>query len=142
MSQLPKLRRRRGGRVILDGSEQVYPILRALADLYYEDPEGIGDVLVAIADLDKAAECERDLDGLGSSEHARDDLVNQLLDELGGAELHFDHRANHYAVMQARRVAHEAQHLATQLTSRAAEVTRLAAIARGERERENGRILP
>lgn len=134
MGYLPKFRRHRGGCAVLDASEQAHTLLRDLADLYYEDPEGVGDMLITIRDLDNAAEAERHLDGLGHAEHDRDDLVQQLLNEIGGAEFHFDHRIAHYSVMQARRVAHEAAVLAQDLRERAEELTRLAAIARGERE--------
>ncbi|WP_328404025.1 hypothetical protein OHS70_34325 [Streptomyces sp. NBC_00390] len=138
MGYLPKLRRRRGGCAVLDGGEQAHSLLRELADLYYEDSEGVGDMLTTIAELDKAAERERHLDGLGDSEHARDNLVNQLLDEIGGAELHFDPHVTHHALMQARKVAHEARTLAIALEARAEELTRLAVIARGERAVESG----
>ncbi|MFI9149455.1 hypothetical protein [Streptomyces sp. NPDC053367] len=99
---LPVLRREHKGALVLDGSEVARGQIRALADLYREDPERVGEMLAAIADLGDRAEHERDLDGLGRAEHERDDLVEELLDDIGGAHTHLDGRVNHNALMQAR----------------------------------------
>ncbi|MFD5430315.1 hypothetical protein [Streptomyces sp. NPDC127084] len=134
MSYLPILRRKCGGLLALDGSAAAHRQIRALADLYREDPEGVGDMLIDIADLRDRAECERELDGLGHAEHVRDGIVDELLQEIGGAETRLDGRVNHFALMQARSLAHEARHIAAAAERRADELAALTAIARGVRE--------
>ncbi|MFH9246712.1 hypothetical protein ACH4LK_14930 [Streptomyces lydicus] len=134
MSYLPTLRRERKGALVLDGSSAAHEQIRTLADLYREDPEGVGDMLIRIADLKDQAERERALDGLGHAEHVRDEIVGELLDELGGAEIHLDPRDTHHALMQARSLAHQAQQIAGAAKCRADELAVLAAVARGARE--------
>ncbi|MBX7551515.1 hypothetical protein K1Y78_26620 [Streptomyces sp. tea 10] len=134
MSYLPTLRREHKGALVLDGSAAAHEQIRVLADLYREDPEGVGDMLIQIADLKDQAERERDLDGLGHAERMRDEIVSELLDELGGAETHLDPRDNHYALMQARSLAHQARRIGDAAEQRAEELAALTAVARGVRE--------
>ncbi|UNO42175.1 hypothetical protein [Streptomyces sp. MST-110588] len=134
MSYLPTLRREHKGAIVLDGSAAAHEQIRALADLYREDPEGVGDMLIQIADLKGQVECERDLDGLGHAEHVRDEIVSELLDEIGGAETRLDPRDNHHALMQARSLAHQARRIGDAAQQRADELAALTAVARGVRE--------
>ncbi|MFH9227652.1 hypothetical protein [Streptomyces lydicus] len=134
MSYLPTLRREHKGALVLDGSAAAHEQIRTLADLYREDPEGIGDMLIQIADLKDQAERERDLDGLGHAEHIRGEIAAELLNELGGAEIHLDRRDNHHALMQARSLAHQARRIADAAQQRADELAVLTAVARGARE--------
>lgn len=71
----------------LDVSDLVETLVRQLADNYADDPEGIGDELARIAELGAAAVNERYLDGAGYAEHERDSLVEQLVDDMGGARM-------------------------------------------------------
>ncbi|MCK7627251.1 hypothetical protein MUU72_29850 [Streptomyces sp. RS10V-4] len=134
MPYLPALRREREGVLVLDGSVAARELIRLLADLYREDPEGVGDVLIQIAELKDQAECERNLDGLGYVEHMRDEIVQEVLDEIGGAETHLDPRVNHHALMQARSLAHQAGQICEAARRRAEELAVLTAAARGVRE--------
>ncbi|MGM9465362.1 hypothetical protein [Streptomyces murinus] len=134
MTYLPILRREHKGALVLDGSDAASEHIRALADLYREDPEGVGDMFIRVAELRDQAERERDLDGLGHAEHMRDEIVDELLDEIGGAKVHLDPRDNHHALMQARRLAHQAQQIAGAAQQRADELAALTAVARGVRE--------
>lgn len=136
MSYLPTLRREHKGALVLDGTATARAQIRALADLYREDPEGVGDLLIQIADLGDRAERERDLGGLGYAEHARDEIVEELLDEIGGAQVHLDPRVNHHALMQARSLAFQANQIARAATDRAEELAKLTAVARGAREQK------
>ncbi|MEU2558419.1 hypothetical protein ABZ626_03590 [Streptomyces longispororuber] len=135
MTHLPTLRREHKGALVLDGSAAAREYILALADLYREDPEGVGDMLTGIADLKDQVERERILDGLGRAEHARDDMITELLVEIGGAEFHLDPRENHHALMQARRVAYQAACIAEAFRCRAEELAAQTAVARGERRR-------
>ncbi|KAB1989819.1 hypothetical protein [Streptomyces triticiradicis] len=135
MSYLPILRRAHKGALVLDGAAAAHEQIRNLADLYREDPEGVGDMLIQIADLKDQAERERDLDGLGHAEHVRDSIVGELLDEIGGAQIHLDPRDNHHALMQARSLAHQAHRIADVAGQRASELAVLTAVARSARER-------
>ncbi|MCZ4099809.1 hypothetical protein [Streptomyces sp. H39-C1] len=134
MSYLPTLRRAHNGAIALDGSAAAHEQISALADLYREDPEGVGDMLIEIADLKDRAERERDLDGLGHAEHMRDAIVTELIHEIGGAEIHLDPRDNHHALMQARSLAHHARRIGDAAQQRADQLAALTAIARGVRE--------
>lgn len=134
MNYLPTLRCEHKGAIVLDGSAAAHEQLRTLADLYREDPEGVGDMLIQIADLGGQVECERALDGLGHAEHVRDEIVGELLDELGGAEIHLDPRDNRHALMQVRSLAHQARHIADAAQRRVDELVVLTAVARGVRE--------
>ncbi|MEW2081067.1 hypothetical protein [Streptomyces sp. NPDC005283] len=138
MSYLPTLRREHKGALVLDGSSAAHEQIRTLADLYREDPEGVGDMLIQIADLKDQAERERDLDGLGRAEHVRDEIVDELLDDMGGAKIHLDPRVNHHALMQARRLAFQAGWIAQAAQGRANELAALTAVARGVREEKRG----
>ncbi|WP_411142301.1 hypothetical protein [Streptomyces sp. x-80] len=133
MSYLPTLRREHKGALVLDSSAAAHEQIRALADLYREDPEGVGDMLIRVADLKDRAERERALDGLGHAEHVRDEIVGELLSEIGGGEIHLDPRDNHHALMQARSLAHQARCIANAAQRRADELAVLTAVARGVR---------
>ncbi|WJV48924.1 hypothetical protein [Streptomyces flavofungini] len=141
MTYLPTIRREHKGALVLDGGAAAHEQIRLLADLYREDPEGVGDALTEIADLENQVERERCLDGLGHAEHRRDEIVQELLDEIGGAELHLDPRESHHALMQARSLAHHAQFIADAARRRADELAALTAIARQVRE-QGRRPLP
>ncbi|MEU6475350.1 hypothetical protein ABZ858_00395 [Streptomyces sp. NPDC047017] len=134
MTYLPILRRGHKGALVLDSNAAASEYIRTLADLYREDPEGIGEMLIRIAELRDRAERERDLDGLGHAEHVRDEIVDDLLDEIGGAEIHLDPRDNHHALMQARRLAYQARQIGDAAQQRADELAALTAVARGVRE--------
>lgn len=134
MPYLPNLRREHKGALVLDGGAAAHEQIRLLADLYREDPEGVGDMLIQIADLKDQAERERDFDGLGRAEHMRDEIVEELLDEIGGAEIHLDPRDNHHALMQARSLAHQAGRIHEAAQRRAEELAVLTAVARGARD--------
>ncbi|TQK44389.1 hypothetical protein FBY35_5893 [Streptomyces sp. SLBN-118] len=134
MSYLPTLRHEQKGAIVLDGGDAAHELIRTLADLYREDPEGVGDMLIQVASLKDQAERERDLDGLGRAEHLRDEIVAELLNEIGGAEIHLDPRDNHYALMQARSLAYQARRIAEAAQQRADELAVLTAVARGARE--------
>ncbi|WP_329318017.1 hypothetical protein [Streptomyces sp. NBC_01262] len=134
MNYLPILRRGHKGALMLDSTSAAHEQIRSLADLYRQDPEGVGDMLIQIADLKDRVECERELDGLGHAEHVRDEIVGELLDDIGGARVHLDHRANHRALMQARDLAHQAMHIAGAAQRRAEELAVLTAVARQVRE--------
>ncbi|MCZ1009937.1 hypothetical protein [Streptomyces lydicus] len=71
----------------LDVSDLVESLVRQLAENYADDPEGIDAELARIAELGVAAENERHLDGAGYAEHERDSLVEQFVDEMGGARM-------------------------------------------------------
>ncbi|MFD9792077.1 hypothetical protein ACFWXK_14125 [Streptomyces sp. NPDC059070] len=134
MPYLPTLRRTCMGALVIDRTLAAHEQARALADLYREDPEGVGDMLIEIADLSDQAERQRDLCGLGHAEHVRDDLVEELLDELGGARLCLHPHDAHHALMQARSLARQAQQNANISHQYAEELTALTAVARGVRE--------
>ncbi|MEU4166156.1 hypothetical protein AB0F46_04620 [Streptomyces sp. NPDC026665] len=134
MSYLPILRRAHKGALVLDSAAAAHEQIRNLADLYREDPEGVGGMLVQIADLKDQAELERDLDGLGHAEHVRDSIVGELLDEIGGAQIHLDPRDNHHALMQARSLAYQAHRIADAAQQRVSELAVLTAVARSARE--------
>lgn len=143
MNYLPILRRGRGGALVLDSSSAAREQLHCLADLYRQDPEGVGDMLIKIADLKDLAECERNLGGLGLAGPVRDEIVGELLGDIGGAEVHLDHRENRRALMQTRNLAHQALDIADVAHQRADELevrTALARQARGER-RKNPRFV-
>ncbi|MFE9553129.1 hypothetical protein ACFYOD_06555 [Streptomyces sp. NPDC006703] len=131
MKYLPALRHEHLGAIALDASDSLEECIRALADLYREDPEAVGDMLVEIADLKDRAELERDLDGLGHAEHCRDELVAELLGDIGGAKTYLDPRVSHFALMQARSLAFEAERIAVAANERANELAKLTAIVRG-----------
>lgn len=71
----------------LDVSDLVETLVRQLAENFADDPEGVGDELARIAGLGAAAVNERHLDGAGYAEHERDSLVEQLVDDMGGARM-------------------------------------------------------
>ncbi|MEU2857606.1 hypothetical protein ABZ672_04135 [Streptomyces mirabilis] len=105
MGHLPTLRREHRDRMVLDAAQQVTPVLIALARAWREDSEGIGALFADIADRDDQARAEAHLDGLGDAEHARDQLADQLLAEVGGAQFHLGRTRDRHAVHQARRMA-------------------------------------
>lgn len=90
---LPVRVRRTGLAVELDTSALMRTLLVALADQFAEDPEGVGELLTEIAELSASARSEHTLDGRGHAEHARDERLDKLVEELGGAEqqLSFSH---------------------------------------------------
>ncbi|WP_172387158.1 hypothetical protein [Streptomyces sp. MNP-20] len=135
MTYLPTLRRDRKGALVLDGGAAAREQIGLLADLYREDPEGVGDLLIDIGDLKEQVERERCLNGLGQAELMRDAIVQELLDDIGGAEFRLDPRENRHALAQARGLAYRAQLIADVARRRADELATLTAIARGERER-------
>ncbi|MEW2117707.1 hypothetical protein AB0945_21450 [Streptomyces sp. NPDC005474] len=134
MNYLPILRRCHKGALVLDSGGAAREQIHGLADLYRQDPEGVGDMLIHIADLKDLADCERHLGGLGRTKLVRDEIVGELLNDVGGAEIHLDHRENHRALMQTRDLAHEALDIAEIASRRAAELEVLTALARQARE--------
>ncbi|MGW6393296.1 hypothetical protein ACWFR1_22945 [Streptomyces sp. NPDC055103] len=134
MIQLPTLRPEVHGVLVLDDSASARARLCALADLYREDPEGVGDALILIADLGEAAEEARRSSGCGCIGHARDEVVDDLLADMGGARIPLDPRINHHALMQARRLAAAAQSIADTARARADELASLTALERQVRE--------
>ncbi|MFG2022290.1 hypothetical protein [Streptomyces sp. NPDC048825] len=134
MDYLPILRRGHKGALVLDSASTAREQIHRLADLYRQDPEGVGDMLIQIADLRDLAECERHLGGLGHAEPVRDGIVGELLNDIGGAEIHLDHRGTHRALMQARDLAHQALDIAEAAHRRADELTVQTALARQVRE--------
>ncbi|WP_190197197.1 hypothetical protein [Streptomyces djakartensis] len=131
---LPTLRYERKGGIVLDGSLAAREQLQVLADLYRHDAEGVGGALVEIAHLKERVDRERELGGIGNAAVVRDELVGELIDDIGGAEIHLDHRVNHRALMQARSLAEEARGLYEAALQRVAELETATAIARGGRE--------
>ncbi|GHE80041.1 hypothetical protein GCM10014715_39230 [Streptomyces spiralis] len=123
MSNLPALRREAPDRLVLDSAQQVTPVLIALARAWREDPVGIGALFGDIADHDDTARAQAHLDGLGEAEHARDQLADQLLAEVGGAGFHLDHTRDRHAAHQARRIAEEARRMADLLDAHAHWIT-------------------
>ncbi|WP_406126950.1 hypothetical protein [Streptomyces sp. NBC_00989] len=134
MDYLPILRHCHKGAIVLDSGAAAREQIHSLADLYRQDPEGVGDMLIQIADLKDLVDCERHLGGLGRAKPVRDEIVGELLDEIGGAEIHLDHRDNHRALMQARDLAHQAQDIADVAGRRVDELEALTARARQVRE--------
>ncbi|MFE2578843.1 hypothetical protein [Streptomyces sp. NPDC059378] len=123
MSYLPILRRRHPDRLVLDSSSQAAPVLIALTRAWREDPVGVGALFADIADRDDQVRSEGHRDDLGDAEYVRDQLVEQLIAKVGGAEFPLSRLCNRNAVRQARRIAAEAQHLADFLDRHADLVT-------------------
>jgi hypothetical protein len=123
MGHLPTLRPEHPKGLVLDSAQQVTPVLIALARAWREDPVGTGALFADIADRDDQARAEAHLDGLGFGEHARDQLADQLLAELGGAKFHLGRTRDRHAVHQARRIAEEARHVADILDAHANWIT-------------------
>jgi hypothetical protein len=134
MDYLPTLRLCHNGAIVLDSGAAAREQIHSLADLYRQAPEGVGDLLIRIADLKDLVDCERHLGGLGFAKPVRDEIVGELLGDIGGAEIHLDHRGNHRALMQARELAHQAQDIAEVAGRRVDELEALTARARQERE--------
>ncbi|MFD9394105.1 hypothetical protein ACFWBB_26225 [Streptomyces sp. NPDC060000] len=134
MNYLPILRRCHKGALALDNGAAAREQIHGLADLYRQDPEGVGDMLIQIADLKDVIDCERHLGGLGRAKLVRDEIVGELLDDVGGAEIHLDHRENHRALMQTRDLAHQALDIAEVALQRADELEASTALARQARE--------
>lgn len=134
MNYLPILRRCHMGALVLDNGSAAREQIHGLADLYRQDPEGVGDMLVKIADLKDLVDCERHLGGLGRAKLVRDEIVGELLNDVGGAEIHLDHRENHRALMQTRDLAHQALDIAEVALQRADELEDSTALARQARE--------
>lgn len=134
MIQLPILRAEVHGVLVLDDTASVRAHLRTLADLYREDPEGVGDALILIADLGDAAEEARCSGGCDCAGLARDRVVDDLLVDMGGARVALDPRISHRALMQARGIAGAAQAIADTARARADELAALAAMERKARE--------
>ncbi|KFF98007.1 hypothetical protein IQ62_27185 [Streptomyces scabiei] len=134
MNYLPILRRCQKGALVLDSGAAAREQIHGLADLYRQDSEGVGDMLIQIADLKDVVDCERHLGGLGRARLVRDEMVGELLDDVGGAEIHLDHRENHRALMQARGLAHQALDIADVAIRRADELEASTALARQVRE--------
>ncbi|MER6367494.1 hypothetical protein ABT255_03780 [Streptomyces mirabilis] len=134
MNYLPILRRCHMGALVLDNGSAAREQIHGLADLYRQDPEGVGDMLVKIADLKDLVDCERHLGGPGRAKLVRDEIVGELLNDLGGAEIHLDHRENHRALMQTRDLAHQALDIAEVALQRADELEDSTALARQARE--------
>ncbi|WP_367140403.1 MULTISPECIES: hypothetical protein [Streptomyces] len=68
--------------VEIDVSHMIYALLRQLAADFEEDPDGVGEILTDIAAADRAAS--------GPDSHAtheRDDLVERLLESIGGGSV-------------------------------------------------------
>lgn len=133
MGRLPTLRREHPDRLVLDSSQQIIPVLVALARAWREDPEGVGALFADIADRDDQARAEAHLDGLGNAEHARDQIADQLLTEAGGAEFHLRTDRDRLAAHQARRIAEEARDMADTLEGHAHAIT--IEVEDAERER-------
>lgn len=134
MNYLPILRSGHKGALVLDSASSVREQIHSLADLYRQDPEGVGDMLIQIADLKGLVDCERHLDGLGHAQRVRNEIVGELLGDIGGAEIHLDHRDTHRALMQTRDLAHQALDIAEVACKRADELEVRTALARQSRE--------
>ncbi|MDQ0602019.1 hypothetical protein QF037_006364 [Streptomyces canus] len=143
MTYLPILRRGHKGALVLDSSGAAREQLHCLADLYRQDPEGVGDMLIQIADLKDLVECERNVGGLGRARSVRDEIVGELLNDIGGAEIHLDHRETHQALMQTRDLAHQALDIAEVAHQRVDELEVRTALVRQAREelRKNPRLV-
>ncbi|GAA2522058.1 hypothetical protein [Streptomyces longisporus] len=141
MDYLPTLRRCHKGAIVLDNGAAAREQIHSLADLYRQDPEGVGDLLIQIADLKDLVDCERHLGGLGYAKPVRDEIVGELLGDIGGAEIHLDHRDNHRALMQARELTNQAQDIAEVAGRRVGELEALTARARQERRRTAPRLV-
>ncbi|WP_354643951.1 hypothetical protein [Kitasatospora camelliae] len=83
---LPVRVRRTGLAIELDTSALMRALLTTLADQFSEDPEGVGEALLEISQLSDSARAEHTLDGRGHAEHARDEKLDALIEDLGGAE--------------------------------------------------------
>ncbi|MEH0535743.1 hypothetical protein QBB31_14065 [Streptomyces scabiei] len=134
MNYLPILRRCHKGALVLDNGSAAREQIHGLADLYRQDPEGVGGMLIHIADLKDLVDCERHLGGPGRAKLVRDEIVGELLNDVGGAEIHLDHRESHQALMQTRDLAHQALDIAEVASRRADELEVLTALARQARE--------
>jgi hypothetical protein len=134
MNYLPILRRCHKGALVLDNGSAAREQIHSLADLYRQDFEAVGDMLIQIADLKDLVEAERHLGELGRAKLVRDEIVGELLNDVGGAEIHLDHRENHRALMQARDLAHQALDIAEVALRRADELEISTALARHARE--------
>ncbi|WSQ08948.1 hypothetical protein OG604_14880 [Streptomyces sp. NBC_01231] len=134
MNYLPILRRGHKGALVLDSSSAAREQIHCLADLYRQDPHAVGDMLIKIADLKDLIECERNLGGLGHAKPVRDEIVGELLNDIGGAEIHLDHRETHQALMQTRDLAHQALDIAEVAHQCADELEVRTALARQARE--------
>ncbi|MEU6318073.1 hypothetical protein [Streptomyces sp. NPDC047009] len=133
MGHLPVLRSEHPNRLVMDYGQLVAPVLIALARAWREDPEGVGALFADIADRDDQARTEAHLDGLGEGEHARDQLADQLLAEVGGAQFHLRQTCDRHAAHQARRIAEEARRMAGSLDAHAHWIT--VAVETAEEER-------
>lgn len=123
MGHLPTLRREHPDRMVLDASEQVATVLIGLARAWYANPAAVDALFAGIAKLDGCVRDEIELDGLGSAEHARDQLVDQLVTEAGGADFHLSPERDRHAAHQARRIAEEARRMAAALDAHANAIT-------------------
>ncbi|MGA5637712.1 hypothetical protein ACPCTN_03025 [Streptomyces cinereoruber] len=142
MIQLPTLRLEGHGILVLDNAASAHGYLRTLADLYREDPEGVGDALILIADLGDAAEEVRCSGGCDCAGRARDGVVDDLLLDLGGARTALDPRVTHRALMQARQLAGAAQAIADTARARADELAALTGMERKAREDARRPVAP
>lgn len=111
MGYLPTARIDSKGKPILSHGTGT-PLVIALAAMYADNPEVIGDLLCEIAELADAVEVERELDGAGNALPRRDELVDLLVEECGGGDIALDTRPVVAALWMARGVAHEARQIA------------------------------
>jgi hypothetical protein len=123
MGYLPTLRREHRDRLVLDAAEQATTVLIGLARAWRADPEAIDALLGELAQLNDCVRDEVHLDGLGHAEHARDQIVEQLLTEAGGTQLHLGPKRDRRAAHQARRIAKEARGMADALDVHANAIT-------------------
>lgn len=133
MGHLPTLRREHPDRMVLDASGQVATVLIGLARAWYNNPVAVDELFGELAKLDKCVHGEAELDGLGSAEHARDLLVDQLVAEAGGADFHLSPKRDRDAARQARRIAEEARRMAAALDGHANAIDVQAEAAERER---------
>ncbi|WP_406515580.1 hypothetical protein OH809_24950 [Streptomyces sp. NBC_00873] len=133
MSYLPTLRREHPDRMVLDASAQAATVLIGLVNAWFANPEAIDALLVEVARLDECVREGIQLGVLGSAEHARDQLVDRLVTEAGGAEFHLSPKRDRYAAHQARRIAKEARRMAAALDGHANAID--VEVEAAERER-------
>ncbi|MDX2849270.1 hypothetical protein PV342_12525 [Streptomyces sp. PA03-3a] len=133
MGHLPTPRSEDKDRLVLDSAAQAIPVLIGLAHAWREEPKAVDSLLADIADQDDQARAEAHLDGLGSAEHVRDQLADQLLARAGGAQFWLDRASDRHAAHQARRIAEEARRLADRLDRHAHLLT--LQVEKAERER-------
>jgi hypothetical protein len=119
--------------MVLDASAQAATVRIALADVWAANPRAIDGLFGELAKLNDCVREGIPLEDLGSAEHARDQVAQQLLAEAGGAAFHLSPKRDRRAAHQARRIAEEARRMAAALDHHANAID--VEVEAAERER-------